>query len=248
MWGSATFYSGAILAAAGLGLALRPTPRLGVATRWHGLAVATVGVLLAGIALLLPARESRVERALSRLDEFAPAWQFRELHTIRVAAPPPRVFEAIKHVRADEILLFRTLTWIRRGGRQLPPGILSAGRDEALIEVATRAGFVRLAEDAPRELVIGTVVMAPPGTRGRPTPRVFLEPLPPGFAVATMNFLVTADGGEGSVVSTETRVLASSPSARRRFAAYWRVIYPGSAVIRRMWLRAIQRRATSPTG
>ena len=39
---------------------------------------------------------------------------------------------------------------------------------------------------------------------------------------------------------------ACSPTvraARRRFAAYWRVIYPGSAIIRRMWLRAIERRA-----
>jgi len=43
-----------------------------------------------------------------------------------------------------------------------------------------------------------------------------------------------------------TRVFASGPAARRRFAAYWRVIYPGSALIRRMWLRAIERRATSP--
>jgi len=38
-------------------------------------------------------------------------------------------------------------------------------------------------------------------------------------------------------------VFANSPSARRRFAAYWRVIYPGSAIVRRMWLRAIARRA-----
>jgi uncharacterized SAM-binding protein YcdF (DUF218 family) len=59
-----------------------------------------------------------------------------------------------------------------------------------------------------------------------------------------MNFLIAPDGPDGSVVSTETRVFATSPAARRRFAAYWRVIYPGSAIIRRMWLRAIRRRAT----
>ena len=58
-----------------------------------------------------------------------------------------------------------------------------------------------------------------------------------------MNFAVTPHGPNGSIVSTETRVFASSPSARRRFAAYWRVIYPGSAIIRRMWLRAIEKRA-----
>lgn len=248
MWASATVYLGAIIAAAGLGVVVKPIRRLGATTRLRGLAVAAAGVVLAGIGLCLPVSESRVGRVETRLDEYAPAWQFREAHAIRIAAPPARVFEAIRRVRADEILLFRTLTWIRRGGRQQPPGILNAGSRESLIDVATASGFVRLAEDVPRELVIGTVVMAPPGTRGPLTPEVFQKPLPAGFALATMNFVVTADGPNGSRVSTETRVFANGPSARRRFVAYWRVIYPGSAIMRRMWLRAIQRRAENPNG
>ncbi|MFN2400291.1 MAG: hypothetical protein ABR543_16885, partial [Gemmatimonadaceae bacterium] len=146
--------------------------------------------------------------------------------------------------RADEITLFRTLTWIRRGGRELPESILNAGERESLIDVATRTGFVRLADEPPRELVLGTVVAAPPGTTGALTRDVFQKRLPPGFALAAMNFAVQPDGAGGSFVSTETRVFANSSDARRRFAAYWRVIYPGSAIIRRMWLRAIERRAT----
>jgi hypothetical protein len=58
-----------------------------------------------------------------------------------------------------------------------------------------------------------------------------------------MNFRVEADGASGSILSTETRVYATDEASKRRFAAYWRVIYPGSALIRRMWLRAIVRRA-----
>lgn len=213
-------------------------------TRKRGLVVAVMGLLLAVIGLVLPAPESRIETTAMRLDEFVPAWQFREVHTRRVAAPPARVFEALTRVTADEISLFNALTWIRRGGRAAPVSILNAGGGGApLIDVATRSGFVRLADDAPRELVIGTVVVAPPGSRGTLTPAVFKQPLPPGFALAAMNFLVTPDGLGGSVVSTETRVFANSPAARRRFAAYWRVIYPGSAIIRRMWLRAVERRA-----
>jgi len=64
-----------------------------------------------------------------------------------------------------------------------------------------------------------------------------------GFAIAMMNFLIEDDGQGACVISTETRVRATDPSAKRRFAAYWRMIYPGSAVIRRMWLRAIKKRA-----
>jgi hypothetical protein len=133
--------------------------------------------------------------------------------------------------------------WIRRGGRPGPESILNPAGHRSLIEVATRSGFVLLADDPPRELVIGTVVKVPPGARGKLTPEFFRRPVPPGFALATMNFLVTPDGADGSIVSTETRVFANGASARREFAAYWRVIYPGSALIRRMWLRAIGRRA-----
>lgn len=246
MFGSAIVYSGLIIAAAGVAPAVKPIRRLRIATRLRGLGVAGGGALLAGIGLILPAAESRVTRVETRLDAFTPVWQFREFHTIAVAAPPARVFEAIERVRADEISLFRTLIWIRRGGQPLPEGILDAGaHGESLIDVALHTTFVRLSRDVPRELVVGTVVGAPPGSRGRPTAEVFRKPLPPGFALATMNFIVTPDGSGGSVVSTETRVFVTSPSARRRFAAYWRIIYPGSAIIRRMWLRAIQRRATS---
>lgn len=243
MWGSATVYSGLLLAAAGLVLLVKPIPRLRVGTRTRALGVAAVGLGIAGIGLFLPVSESRAPRAETRLDAFTPVWQFREIHTIRIAAPPARVFEAIRQVRADEIFLFRTLTWIRRAGRPLPPGILNAGASESLIDVATHSGFVQLADDPPRELVVGTVVVAPPGLRGTLTPQVFQSAPPPGFALATMNFVVTADGPNRSSITTETRVFANSSSARRRFAAYWRLIYPGSALIRRMWLRAIQRRA-----
>lgn len=216
MIGSTVVYGGVALALLGLILIMKPI----------GLAAVGAGLALAVIGTLLPAPESRASPARTRLDEFAPAWQFRERHSLAIAAPPARVFEAIRSVRADEIRLFKTLTWIRRGGRRLPESILNAGDSTPIIEVALRSGFVRLADDPPRELVVATTL----GT-------------PPRHSQATMNFLVEPNRSGGSLVSTETRVLANTNGARRRFAVYWRVIYPGSALIRRMWLRAIKRRA-----
>jgi hypothetical protein len=244
MFASAIVYSGLAIACTGVVLVVKPMGRLRVPTRRRALAIVAAGVAVAGAGLILPAPESRAGFVATRLDAFAPAWQFNEIHSIHIAAPPARVFDAIRQVRADEITFFRMLTWIRRAGRALPASILDAGGQESLIDLATRTGFVRLADDAPRELVIGTVVIAPPGKRGVLTPERFLKPFGPGFAVATMNFLVTPDEKGGSMVSTETRVFANSPQAKRRFAAYWRVIYPGSAIIRRMWLRAVEQRAT----
>jgi len=243
MFGSALVYSAFILTCVGLVGVIRPLPRLHLDTRLRGLALAGAGLCLVAAGLLLPASESRTAAVTTRLDQVMPAWQFNEVHTRRIAAPPERVFDAIKQVRADEIVLFHTLTWIRRGGRRLPAGIMNAGSRDSLLDIATKGGFIWLADDRPREIVVGTVVQAPAGfRRGTLTPGQFIEP-PPGFALAAMNFVVTPDGANGSLVSTETRVFATSAPSRRRFAAYWRVIYPGSALIRRMWLRAIERRA-----
>jgi hypothetical protein len=66
--------------------------------------------------------------------------------------------------------------------------------------------------------------------------------------VAAMNFLVTPDGRGGSHVSTETRVRAADRAVARNFAIYWRLIHPGSDIIRRMWLRAIKTRAERTHG
>lgn len=190
-------------------------------------------------------RESRIERVESRLDEFIPVWQFGEFHAMEIAASPARAYEAMKAVTAGEIFLFNTLTWIRRGGRRSPESILNAGSKDPLIDVATRSGFVRLADDFPRELVMGMLLTKPPAGAAPTTPEFFRESLPPGSTVGIMNFRVVPTGSGGSRVTTETRVLANSPRARRAFGRYWRVIYPGSAFIRRMWLRAIKKRATS---
>ena len=87
---------------------------------------------------------------------------------------------------------------------------------------------------------------APGGVKKPATPEQFKELVAPGVAKAAMNFRIE-DAGDGAwLVSTETRVHATDTSARRAFARYWTVIRPGSGFIRRMWLRAIKRRAESP--
>jgi hypothetical protein len=155
------------------------------------------------------------------------------------------VYQAIREVTADEILFFRTLTWARRFGRPGPESILNAPERLPLLEVATRTTFLLLTEEPGREIVVGTVVLAPTGwkPKAQPTPDDFKALDRPGFAKATMNFRVEDAGADSCFVTTETRVYATDAVARRRFATYWRVIYPGSALIRRMWLHAVKRRA-----
>lgn len=234
-----------IVALAGAGWLTRSRASLRGRTRRQGAYPLAAGLAVSIGALLLPTDESRIESPSTRLDEFSPLFEFRERHSVPIDAPKVLVWEAVKTVTADEISFFRELTWVRRLGRPGPESILNAPERLPILEVATRTSFLLLAEEPGREIVIGTVVLAPPGTNfsGERSPERFRSLEAPGFAKATMNFLLEDKGGETCILSTETRVHATDPSARRRFAAYWRVIYPGSALIRRTWLGAIRQRA-----
>ena len=189
------------------------------------------------VALALPARERRASARATMLDEWMPAWQFDEHHEIHIDAPPDRVYAAIRGVRANEIALVKALTSIRRGFRHTDENILNASDKKPLLDVATSSGFIWLTDVPPREVVVGTSIV------GRLHGPDDFRNVPPGRAVAAMNFVVTPDASGGSNVSTETRVYANGAKPLRIFKIYWRVIRPGSDIIRRMWLRAIKRRA-----
>lgn len=251
MLGVVVVYLGLITAFLGGVSLLRPLSFLAIRTRRQAALILALGFIVVVIGESLPAKETRIATPRTQLDQFAPVYQFREFHSIRIAAPKEQVYRALKFVTADEIALFRTLTWLRRFGRPGPEGILNPPPQVPVLDVAARTSFLVLAEEPDREIVLGTLVAAPRGWRpsGTPTPDGFKALIvttnTPGFASATMNFRIEDEGPAACMLTTETRVYATDTSTRRRFAGYWRVIYPGSALIRRMWLRAIASRAES---
>jgi len=240
-------YAGLIVAFPAAVSVIKPLRFIGIRTRLRALAI--FGAALAGIVagMLLPARETRVPLIATHLDQLLPAYQFHEMHSVRVAAPPQQCYAAIRAVGPEEIALFQTLTWIRRFGKRGHDSIINAPEHRPLLDTALRNGFLLLAEEPGREIVVG-FVMAGRSEWGH------IDTSINGFkslhnrysARVAMNFRVEPAGPGACRIVTETRIEAMSPPASRAFAAYWRVIYPGSALIRRMWLRAIRRRAEAP--
>ncbi len=247
MLGVGVAYLGLIVSVLGAFSLLKPLSWLGIHTRGRAASVLVLGIVCVVTGWLLPANEVRVDEPRTQLDQFMPVYQFHEFHSIRIAASKEKVYRAIKTVTSGEISLFRTLTWIRRLGRPESEDILNAPAHQPILDVATRTSFLLLAEEPDHEIVVGTAVLVPHGWRPshRPTPEEFKVFHEPGFALAAMNFLIEEDGPSACILTTETRIYATDVSARRRFAPYWRTIYPGSALIRRMWLRSIARRAVS---
>ena len=241
MTGTVILYAGLAALGLGLALALRVHPAVG---RRGALALVGVGLLVSVLAAILPPGESRASRS-DRIDRFLPRWHFNEVHETTVVAPASRVVQAIHAVTPGEIRFLRTLMTVRGLGlhRRSP-----VEEDRPMLEVAVRGGFLILDEDGDRELVLGVAgrFWRMAGTRVPVTgPAEFLAFDRAGCAKAVFNFRLE-DGGPGRTrVVTETRILALDDEARWKFGAYWRLIYPGSAIIRRSWLAAIRARAES---
>lgn len=239
---SVLVYAGFVALVVGLIAVIHPVRRLRLTTRRRGAVVMMAGALLVLIAWSLPLREQRA-RGTTRLDEVLPRYQFQEHHSRYVDASASEVWRALHEVKASDIRLFRTLTTIRRFGRPGPESILNAPAQLPILDVALRTSFVPLGGETERELVIGTTVISPDGAAVPRTPDEFRALAAPGFAVGVMNFRIEPDARGGVLLTTDTRVFATDPPTQRAFARYWSLIYPGSALIRREWLRAVARGA-----
>ena len=217
----------------------RPLRFLGVRTRWHALAVAACGVGLALTAVLWPSHVMQSARPHQRLDDFLPDYQFVEYHEARVRAPVEAVVKAIREVSLADMPAAVWLLRIRAaaGGhfRASPPA-----RHPLLDRMlGPGSGFLALDLSDPSELVLGMVGFVHKPPPSVTTPEQFAAFTAPGGIRVAFNLRVVDEGDGVLRVSTETRSLANDDAARRTFARYWRIIYPGSSIIRRVWLDAI---------
>ncbi|MEV0352633.1 hypothetical protein AB0H88_43335 [Nonomuraea sp. NPDC050680] len=171
------------------------------------------------------------------VDDFIPRPDAAERHSIVINASRDRVWQAITHLDPQDVRLAKPLLALRRLIDRSP-----GDRPKRNLP-----NFTPLAEDPMRELVVGTVGQWWRLGRAERTPAIgdvaaFRAFDQPGYAKATFSFLLD-DAGPGRVrLVTETRVLATSPDARRAFRRYWIVIRLGSGLIRRVMLSAIRAR------
>jgi hypothetical protein len=181
------------------------------------------------------------------IDDYMPEPQFAERHALRVAAPPERAWQAVRALDMGGSPVIRGLFALRSlpaflaGKRRRGPA-LGTTMDGLL-----RSGFVLLAEQAPREIVLGLVgrFWTPTGGLTRVEEPEFRGFDRPGMTVAAWNFTILPAEG-GSLIATETRVRCTDAASLRSFRRYWRVVRPFSGLIRKEGLRAIRRAAESP--
>ena len=180
------------------------------------------------------------------LDDFVPEAEFVEVHETSVAAAPATALAAAKAVEPREMPLTRVLFAVRLLPAALARREQGLSTSRPLYEQLLGEGFRELAEDPGHEVVVGVVGRFWSLRHGSPIhldePRDFLEFDEPGYAKAVLG-LAAEPGDRGARLRTETRVVTTDAASRRAFGRYWRIVRPGSGLIRREWLRAAKRRA-----
>jgi hypothetical protein len=171
----------------------------------------------------------------SLLDELVPAYDVASRHRIWVAADPARIYQAARHPDLSRPWLVRLLMGLRTG----PAWLATRFRGHR-----SSVAFMVLAEAPGQELVLGIMGRFWTVTGGLVTASAaqLREPPPAGLAQGFWNFHVEPCGN-GTTLTTETRVRCGDPATRRRFKRYWRLIRLGSGLIRGSLLRHIRQRA-----
>jgi hypothetical protein len=177
------------------------------------------------------------------LDTVLPDPEHTERHARLVMAPPDLVWDALASISPSDNLFARTVIGLRKLPVRLAHRNGSATLTGRFIDTPPVPVLVR----APGEGFVAAGAGTPWRIFGGPTAphldlagfRSFTEP---GWVKMALDFRLEAVHA-GTLVSTETRVRATDPAARRAFGLYWRVVAIPSALLRRALLREIDRRS-----
>ncbi len=180
------------------------------------------------------------------LDHYLPQYDVTETYAIIVDADPDLTWQAVRRSDLSRSAVVRVLLELRSLPNRLH-GVLNgrpsnAARPPLTLDDMKRAGFLLLDERPGHEIVLGSVVQPWNAvTDNKPAPQVepdrFTEFDIPGYVKVAFNIRVEPYGSGRALITTETRTAATDPMSLRRFARYWLIIGPFSALIRRLMLR-----------
>jgi hypothetical protein len=183
------------------------------------------------------------------LDRYLPRYDFTETHAVIVDADTDLTWQAARRGDLSRSAVIRALLGLRSLPNRLhrvlnrqPPG---PARPPLTIDDLQRAGFVLLGESPGHEIVFGTVVQPwKPVTDEQPAPQAgpgrFAAFDTPGYVKVAFNIRVEPYGSGRALITTETRTAATDPASLRRFARYWMLVGPFSALIRLLTLRIVK--------
>jgi hypothetical protein len=186
-----------------------------------------------------------IREVVMSLHDVIPNPQYRLCHSRAIGAPPSVVWDELHRVTMSALPLGWALEAMRLlparlSGRKHQPLAASSFLDVTPIPV--------LFSQRPHVVISAGLSQAWRLLGGSTPPHLDAAALrawsKAGWIKVGMEFRFESIPA-GTLLSTETRVLATDASTRRAFAAYWFVVRPGSGAIRREVLRTVAHRAES---
>ena len=184
------------------------------------------------------------------LDHFMPEYEVAERHHVLVAAPAATALAAAADADLQQSTLVRAIFRARELVLGAQPG---ADTPKGLLAQTTALGWRVLAETPGREIVVGAVTQPwlPNVVFRGLAPEEFRAFQEPGYVKIAWTLRADPVGESESIFRTETRVVTTDPTARRRFRWYWARFSPGIVLIRRLMLGPLkadaERRARTPS-
>ncbi len=194
------------------------------------------------------------------LDLYLPQYDVTETHAVIVDADTDVTWQSIRRSDLSRSAVIRVLLDLRsfpnRMRRFLKGQRGEVARPPLTLTDMGRAGFVLLGERPGQEIAFGTVVQPWKAvTDDKPALQLDADGFAafdtPGYVKVAFNIRVVPYGSERALITTETRTAATDPTSLRRFARYWLLVGPFSALIRQLTLRIVksdaERRPERPT-
>jgi hypothetical protein len=190
-----------------------------------------------------PAHATGLDDVDPLLDRFMPVYEIVERHRLRVAAPADITLASAAAMDLQQSAIIRAIFNARELFLGADPGDVLRPRE--LLAQVMSLGWGVLAEVPGREIVVGAVTqpwLADVTFRALPADD-FLAFSEPGYVKIAWTLRADPMGPEESMFRTETRAVATDPTARARFRWYWARFSPGIVLIRRISLGIVKANA-----
>lgn len=244
------FWMGVILTITGAISLVYPLAFLFISTRISAIVVVLVGLVISAVSLLFPVKIRHSRTTDQILDSLLPDFSFNEYHEVSIQASPEKIKQVLQVIGVKDIPAARLLMKIR-------------GIADEEVDLSDRASNNSVGSDtistpdfnffvvAPDEwitvMILKSVIVSNNANKPAPpeisTLEQFVSFNEPGYVKVAVNFRFNRITDKETMLTTETRNNGITRKDNRTFGYYWRIIYPGSAIIRRVWLDTVKKKA-----
>ena len=185
-----------------------------------------------------------------KIDSLLPDFAFSEYHEVRLNASPEKVKQVLQVTGVKDIPVANFLMKIR--GIADEDVDLSDRASNNLVSTGTISTpdfnfFVVAPDEWITVMILKSVIITNNANQPAPPEISVLEQFmsfnEPGYVKVAVNFRFISTNNNETILTTETRNNGITHKDNRVFGYYWRIIYPGSAIIRRVWLDTIKKKA-----